>query len=333
MKNVETLAAFFERRNLLQDLAAKLDGNDALQASLQKMLFPTGDSVSELDALRKAYKEALASVDAARDAVSKAGEDQEKQKAAEEGVQQAETAASEAKKKLDEKRKAKRPDTEAIAAAMVRNSGDPDEDKRQREVADARLAACLAEHEDNPFTLPASGSMLGMLTERWPARTSSLRASSTPFYMPRHSRSLKPFGVAFIIWCSTRRRSDRLKLRLFNASFKELRTDLERAVEFDQSLLFKRVYEEEYGTFGGEPYSCLLHVHEYGLSAVDLGVLQKMAEVAAAAHTPCSVPRRRSFSGWGASPICPCHAICTRFSRARTISNGVRSARRTIPAM
>ncbi|MFQ9491526.1 MAG: type VI secretion system contractile sheath small subunit [Bilophila wadsworthia] len=66
VKNVETLAAFFERRNLLQDLAAKLDGNDALQASLQKMLFPTGDSVSELDALRKAYKEALASVDAAR---------------------------------------------------------------------------------------------------------------------------------------------------------------------------------------------------------------------------------------------------------------------------
>lgn len=65
VKNVETLAAFFERRNLLQDLAAKLDGNDALQASLQKMLFPTGDSVSELDALRKAYKEALASVDAA----------------------------------------------------------------------------------------------------------------------------------------------------------------------------------------------------------------------------------------------------------------------------
>lgn len=127
--------------------------------------------------------------------------------------------------------------------------------------------------------------------------------------------------------------SDRLKLRLFNASFKELRTDLERAVEFDQSLLFKRVYEEEYGTFGGEPYSCLLHVHEYGLSAVDLGVLQKMAEVAAAAHTPLLSAASPQLSGWGASPICPCHAICTRFSRARTISNGVRSARRTIPAM
>ena len=283
VKNVETLAAFFERRNLLQDLAAKLDGNDALQASLQKMLFPTGDSVSELDALRKAYKEALASVDAARDAVSKAGEDQEKQKAAEEGVQQAETAASEAKKKLDEKRKAK---TESFAAAMVRNSGDPDEDKRQREVADARLAACLAEHEDNPFTLPASGSMLGMLTERVACKDKLLACQLDAILHAEAFQELEAVwrGLHYLVFNTET--SDRLKLRLFNASFKELRTDLERAVEFDQSLLFKRVYEEEYGTFGGEPYSCLLHVHEYGLSAVDLGVLQKMAEVAAAAHTP-----------------------------------------------
>ena len=325
VKNVETLAAFFERRNLLQDLAAKLDGNDALQASLQKMLFPTGDSVSELDALRKAYKEALASVDAARDAVSKAGEDQEKQKAAEEGVQQAETAASEAKKKLDEKRKAK---TESFAAAMVRNSGDPDEDKRQREVADARLAACLAEHEDNPFTLPASGSMLGMLTERVACKDKLLACQLDAILHAEAFQELEAVwrGLHYLVFNTET--SDRLKLRLFNASFKELRTDLERAVEFDQSLLFKRVYEEEYGTFGGEPYSCLLHVHEYGLSAVDLGVLQPPQRT-----PPCSVPRRRSFSGWGASPICPCHAICTRFSRARTISNGVRSARRTIPAM
>ncbi len=99
--------------------------------------------------------------------------------------------------------------------------------------------------------------------------------------------------------------SDRLKLRLFNASFKELRTDLERAVEFDQSLLFKRVYEEEYGTFGGEPYSCLLHVHEYGLSAVDLGVLQKMAEVAAAAHTPLLSAASPQLFGLGSFPDLP----------------------------
>ena len=282
VKNVKALAAFFERRNLLQDLAAKLDGNDALQASLQEMLFPTGDSVSELDALRKTYKEALAFVAAARDAVSKAGEDQEKQKAAEEDVQRAETAASEAKEKLDEKWKAK---TESIAA-MVRKSGDPDEDKRQREVADARLEACLAEHDDNPYTLPASGSMLGMLTERVACKDKLLACQLDAILHAEAFQELEAVwrGLHYLVFNTET--SDRLKLRLFNASFKELRTDLERAVEFDQSLLFKRVYEEEYGTFGGEPYSCLLHVHEYGLSAVDLGVLQKMAEVAAAAHTP-----------------------------------------------
>lgn len=168
--------------------------------------------------------------------MSKAGEDQEKQKAAEEGVQQAETAASEAKKKLDEKRKAK---TESFAAAMVRNSGDPDEDKRQREVADARLAACLAEHEDNPFTLPASGSMLGMLTERVACKDKLLACQLDAILHAEAFQELEAVCVAFIIWYSTRRTSDRLKLRLFNASFKELRTDLERAVEFDQSLHVK----------------------------------------------------------------------------------------------
>lgn len=79
---------------------------------------------------------------------------------------------------------------------------------------------------------------------------------------------------------------DRLKLRLFNTSFKGLRASLERAVGLDQSLLFKRVYEGECSAFGGEPYSRLLHVHKYGLSAVDFGVLQNMAEVAVAACAP-----------------------------------------------
>ena len=44
-----------------------------------------------------------------------------------------------------------------------------------------------------------------------------------------------------------------LKLRLLNISKADLLKDLERAVEFDQSALFKKVYEEEYGTFGGFP--------------------------------------------------------------------------------
>jgi type VI secretion system protein ImpC len=80
--------------------------------------------------------------------------------------------------------------------------------------------------------------------------------------------------------------STHLKLRLFNATKKELLTDLETAVEFDQSQLFKKIYEEEYGTFGGHPYSCLLGDYYFTRHPQDVEFLIKMSEVAAAAHAP-----------------------------------------------
>jgi type VI secretion system protein ImpC len=78
----------------------------------------------------------------------------------------------------------------------------------------------------------------------------------------------------------------RLKLRVFNASKKELLEDAEKATEFDQSALFKKVYEEEYGTFGGFPYSVLVGDYEFGRHPQDIGLLEKLAGVAAAAHAP-----------------------------------------------
>ena len=80
--------------------------------------------------------------------------------------------------------------------------------------------------------------------------------------------------------------SEMLKLRVLNVSRKELQEDLEKAVEFDQSQLFKKVYEEEYGTFGGAPYSGLLCDFEFGRHPQDMKLLEKLAEVAAAAHAP-----------------------------------------------
>ncbi|GAB6178178.1 type VI secretion system contractile sheath large subunit [Desulfobaculum senezii] len=77
-----------------------------------------------------------------------------------------------------------------------------------------------------------------------------------------------------------------LKLRVLNASRKELQADLDKAVEFDQSNLFKKVYEEEYGTFGGAPYSCLLYDFEFGRHPQDMAFLEKLSQVAAAAHAP-----------------------------------------------
>ena len=49
-----------------------------------------------------------------------------------------------------------------------------------------------------------------------------------------------------------------LKIRMLNLSKRELFRDLDKAVEFDQSQIFKKIYEEEFGTAGGEPYGCMI---------------------------------------------------------------------------
>lgn len=77
-----------------------------------------------------------------------------------------------------------------------------------------------------------------------------------------------------------------LKIRLLNISKKELLNDLEKAVEFDQSNLFKKVYEEEYGTFGGNPYSVMIGDYYFGRHPQDMALLEKVSNVAAAAHAP-----------------------------------------------
>jgi type VI secretion system protein ImpC len=77
-----------------------------------------------------------------------------------------------------------------------------------------------------------------------------------------------------------------LKIRVMNVSKKELLRDLQRAPEFDQSAIFKKVYEEEYGVFGGEPFGALIGDYEFGRHPEDMELLQKMSGVAASAHAP-----------------------------------------------
>jgi type VI secretion system protein ImpC len=80
--------------------------------------------------------------------------------------------------------------------------------------------------------------------------------------------------------------SPMLKLKVFNATQDELAKDMDKAVEFDQSALFKLVYEAEYGTFGGYPYSLLIGGYELGAGGADIEFLKKISAVAAAAHAP-----------------------------------------------
>ena len=80
--------------------------------------------------------------------------------------------------------------------------------------------------------------------------------------------------------------SDKLKIKILNTSKKDLLRDLQRASEFDQSALFKKVYEEEYGVFGGAPFAALVGDYEFGRGPEDIELLEKVAQVASAAHAP-----------------------------------------------
>jgi type VI secretion system protein ImpC len=77
-----------------------------------------------------------------------------------------------------------------------------------------------------------------------------------------------------------------LKLRVLNATKRDVLRDLEKAVEFDQSTLFKKIYEEEYGQLGGQPYGALLGDYEFGRGPEDISLLKMMSNIGAAAHAP-----------------------------------------------
>ena len=80
--------------------------------------------------------------------------------------------------------------------------------------------------------------------------------------------------------------NDMLKIKVLNASKREVLKDLQRAPEFDQSALFKKVYEEEFGVFGGAPFAALLGDYEFGRGPEDIECLERISQVASAAHAP-----------------------------------------------
>src|ERR1700737_3012476 len=80
--------------------------------------------------------------------------------------------------------------------------------------------------------------------------------------------------------------SDMLKIKVLNCSKKDLLRDLQRAPEFDQSALFKKVYEEEFGIFGGAPFAAMSGDYEFGRTPEDMELIEKVSVVAAAAHAP-----------------------------------------------
>jgi len=94
-----------------------------------------------------------------------------------------------------------------------------------------------------------------------------------------------------------------LKIRVMNISKKDLHKTLRKfkGAAWDQSPIFKKLYEEEFGQFGGQPYGCLVGDYHFNHSAPDVELLGEMAKVAAACHAPFITgadPSLMNFESW-----------------------------------
>lgn len=77
-----------------------------------------------------------------------------------------------------------------------------------------------------------------------------------------------------------------IEIRILSVSKKELVKDFEDAVDFDQNTLFKKVYEEEFGTAGGHPYGLLVANYEFTNHPEDIDLLSQLSGIGAAAFAP-----------------------------------------------
>ena len=92
-----------------------------------------------------------------------------------------------------------------------------------------------------------------------------------------------------------------LKIRMLNVSKQALFKDLDKAVEFDQSQVFKKLYENEFGSPGGEPYAAVIGDYNITNHPDDIELLTKMSNVAAAAFAPFITspgPELLGFESW-----------------------------------
>ena len=95
-----------------------------------------------------------------------------------------------------------------------------------------------------------------------------------------------------------------LKIKVMTVSKKELHKTLRKfkGTAWDQSPIFKQMYEEEYGQFGGEPFGCVVGDYYFDHSPMDVECLTEMSKISAAMHAPfisAVSPKTMQFDSWG----------------------------------
>jgi type VI secretion system protein ImpC len=77
-----------------------------------------------------------------------------------------------------------------------------------------------------------------------------------------------------------------MKIRVFNVAKKDLLKDFQAAAEFTESALWKKVYEYEFGLYGGDPYGAMIGDYEFDKGPQDISLLTHLSQVSAASHAP-----------------------------------------------
>jgi len=95
-----------------------------------------------------------------------------------------------------------------------------------------------------------------------------------------------------------------LKIKVMSISKKELHKTLRKfkGTAWDQSPIFKQMYEEEYGQFGGEPFGCVVGDYYFDHGPMDVEALTEMSKISAAMHSPfisAVSPKTMQFDSWG----------------------------------
>lgn len=160
-------------------------------------------------------------------------------------------------------------------------------------IADPKLGLATWFGPEAAAKLAATPSLLGAMVDRDIIALDQMISAQLDEIL-HHARLRKLEGSwRGLAWLTSRLNiTGRVKLRILNVSWAEICRDLERAPEFDQSQLFRRVYEDEFGSPGGEPYGLLVIDHEVrhrpgpGAITDDISALTSLAAIAAAAFAP-----------------------------------------------
>ena len=290
VKQVPLLKKLYDSRTLLQDLLIKLDGNEKLEKLLINLM---GIEPFEGDEPGEAKEEGLLAIkDGKGEEMAATDENGEAIKQGEEEVKLLPhiIRAGKMARTPEQEPGAMKVITELaverldgiLAPQLEGEEGDPEVLLQKMDVK----FEAFEKEEDGEVKKLKRTAIVQTLLYRMGQIDAVLNNQLNEIMHHAEFQSLESSWRALYYLVMKAETGPMLKLRLLNASRKDLQNDLEKAVEFDQSALFKMIYEEEYGTFGGQPFSVLVGDFEFGRVPADILFLEKMSEVAAAAHAP-----------------------------------------------